>query len=284
MAVNGRVYDMTNNFYATIVGKFDTVSIFENNILVETKVCNNAFSYYTSMNTQIYYIEIDNPQIDTIKTVQDYGSQLYFGGTCKQNTSQVCVSRDIEGIIQPLIKGSHFTNYSLNDTMISIEKLRLNEQNKLFLSGKFTSTYSMYTGNSFASYDFFENKVVIENSFYNSTVYDFYFHEGRTYFGTDFNETVNNEYVAFFVRTKGNVSLDGLEKKLSIYPNPSENDLIIRGIQDEATFEILNNIGQTIKKGKISNEKVCISDLSPGSYFLKAGYFEEQLIFPFIKL
>ncbi len=57
-----------------------------------------------------------------------------------------------------------------------------------------------------------------------------------------------------------------------MYPNPLESNLTIEieGVENQ-NYSIVNNVGQIVAKGQISNSKqvVDVSHLNPGIYLLK---------------
>ncbi len=59
--------------------------------------------------------------------------------------------------------------------------------------------------------------------------------------------------------------------ELNIYPNPATNEIFIDNFSDLKNFEysILNQAGQTLSKGKILSNKIDISNLANGVYYLK---------------
>lgn len=57
-------------------------------------------------------------------------------------------------------------------------------------------------------------------------------------------------------------------KNISIYPNPAFDVLNI-SVKDGTEFEIFNAAGQLVSKGKISGQKVQVSDLLKGVYFIQ---------------
>lgn len=67
----------------------------------------------------------------------------------------------------------------------------------------------------------------------------------------------------------------------SVYPNPASDELNITKVSNKATYEIHNVVGQLVKSGEISNNKVRISELVKGTYFLmvKDGNLSENIKF-----
>ena len=76
----------------------------------------------------------------------------------------------------------------------------------------------------------------------------------------------------------------GQEKELSeilVYPNPSNNSIFIRGVEEGELIEILDiNLGMVLSFKHVNNTPVDISDLNNGIYFVKSG---TKAIIRFIK-
>lgn len=61
-------------------------------------------------------------------------------------------------------------------------------------------------------------------------------------------------------------------QKVSIFPNPSSNSLVVVGLDNTENYEIYSAIGQKIAIGQVSNNIVIdIQNLSNGLYFLNLG-------------
>ena len=70
-------------------------------------------------------------------------------------------------------------------------------------------------------------------------------------------------------------------QKVSIFPNPSSNSLVVVGLDNTENYEIYSAIGQKIAIGQVSNNIVIdIQNLSNGLYFLNLG---NKRTFKFIK-
>jgi hypothetical protein len=67
----------------------------------------------------------------------------------------------------------------------------------------------------------------------------------------------------FLVSTK---DLDS--DRVSIYPNPSKDILVIEGLDGEYTFEIINQIGIKMKASKNRGNSINIENLPMGTYYL----------------
>ena len=86
-----------------------------------------------------------------------------------------------------------------------------------------------------------------------------------------------------FSLSNGTLSIDDLnfENKLSLFPNPSSNFIIVSNLKSTESYLIINQIGQEIKRGIISNkEKIDIRNFTNGLYFLK---FDNGITTKFIK-
>lgn len=69
----------------------------------------------------------------------------------------------------------------------------------------------------------------------------------------------------------------------NVYPNPTESILNVSLSAEEATFEIINYLGQEVKNGKISQEGIDVSNLNSGMYFLKVNSNQQSVTKKFIK-
>lgn len=95
-----------------------------------------------------------------------------------------------------------------------------------------------------------------------------------------FGEDVNKElYVAaintgkiFRIINAGLGTDENAVKKYIIYPNPAENEIEIKGINDYFNLEIYSAEGKLVKSGYIdSRQKTDVSDLPAGTYFVTAS-------------
>ncbi|WP_264520107.1 M4 family metallopeptidase [Flavobacterium sp. N1994] len=69
----------------------------------------------------------------------------------------------------------------------------------------------------------------------------------------------------------------------NLYPNPTESRLNVSLTDENATYEIINFLGQAIKKGKLSQEGIDVSELNSGVYFLKVSSKQQSVSKKFIK-
>lgn len=256
---NGRVYDVNMDYTSTLVGQFDSVFIFNNNQIVDTLTCNNIISYSSNY---VFNNSISGSVSETIKTVEEYNGIYYFGGTCdKYDVNSVCVSKYLNGVMQPIVPGSYMYDMFSLDSIFSVEKIRLQQiEERLFFSGDISAGY-MYNGSGFLSYNLINNSLEAENNF-NGTVYDFINYNGKNYFAGDFSN--------YLVRDFGSASLDEKEQtQIETYPNPTKDILNFKGVNSQTSFQITDLLGKIISEGQLESELLDLTFLEEGTYFLK---------------
>jgi len=69
----------------------------------------------------------------------------------------------------------------------------------------------------------------------------------------------------------------------NLYPNPTESRLNVSLSDENATYEIVNYLGQEIKKGKLNQDGIDVSDLNSGVYFLRVNSNQQSVSKKFIK-
>lgn len=83
--------------------------------------------------------------------------------------------------------------------------------------------------------------------------------------------TVNDNMtlVAFFKKTEvGEYN----EAMLSVYPNPTKDNLRLAGIETDATVEIYNNLGMLVKVVNMNtDQEIHVGDLASGLYLIRCG-------------
>ena len=70
-----------------------------------------------------------------------------------------------------------------------------------------------------------------------------------------------------------------------IYPNPVKGSILNVKLLDqvEATYRIVNMIGQTVATGELKDNKVDVSNLRSGVYFIEVNDGEEVMTKKFIR-
>lgn len=77
-----------------------------------------------------------------------------------------------------------------------------------------------------------------------------------------------------------------LSENISVYPNPTARDLNIQtslNIELSNNYWIRNSLGQTISKGQLNNNKIDVSSLQSGLYFIQLEADSQSIVKRFIK-
>ena len=70
-----------------------------------------------------------------------------------------------------------------------------------------------------------------------------------------------------------------LEATISIFPNPTTNEITVVGIANDSDYMIISSTGQIVKSGTVSsNERISLAGLKEGMYFLKMNETVERVI------
>ncbi|BFO64232.1 BspA family leucine-rich repeat surface protein [Chryseobacterium sp. S0630] len=74
-----------------------------------------------------------------------------------------------------------------------------------------------------------------------------------------------------------------LNKKLSLYPNPTVDDIHVEGLSDIKSYKIYDASGRLVKEGNPNNEIINVSSLPKGNYILQLMLKEKTISSKFIK-
>lgn len=103
--------------------------------------------------------------------------------------------------------------------------------------------------------------------------YSCQFGNGATFGETNIPQLVN--CAAFNVLDINDVT----KESIAVYPNPFNNEVIIKGLQFDVNYQILNSLGQTIQTGiAIPNSAIEVNSLSKGIYYLKINQQTIKLV------
>lgn len=94
--------------------------------------------------------------------------------------------------------------------------------------------------------------------------------------------TVNITLTAAGLVADGNSELSNT-LDFALYPNPTENHLNVSLNDENATYEIMNYLGQEVKKGKLTSDGIDVNELNSGIYFLKVNSNQQSVSKKFIK-
>lgn len=126
-----------------------------------------------------------------------------------------------------------------------------------------TGSLSLVQGNQY-TFEFTVDNVDILADFANGYPDGSAFQDGSEVSSVDF---------IFGISITNTLSIDDnyeFDKEISLFPNPSSNFIIISNLEKIESYLIVNQIGQKVKKGIISNnQQIDIRNLTNGLYFLK---------------
>ena len=102
--------------------------------------------------------------------------------------------------------------------------------------------------------------------------------------GASFTSTDATNFCVATGRSNSSKESIILAEEVQIYPNPAKNSISVN-LRDQKMkqYLITNMMGQTVSQGKISNEKIDISTLENGVYFIQFSSDKKQIIKRFIK-
>lgn len=75
----------------------------------------------------------------------------------------------------------------------------------------------------------------------------------------------------FRIVEESDLSLDEMEKKIAVYPNPFSDIIFVEGVENNTSYSIHALSGQLIDRGEVNAGQIQPSDLSDGIYILNIG-------------
>ena len=266
--VNGSVLDMTSMpIEKAYVGHFNTITTYNAGQIDMTLNVNNVVM--RSLSNQWY--GLGTAISDTVKVVKYFGNAWYFGGTCSQNGSAVCLTRYLNNSLQTLVTPDNFSEF--NSSSISIDALEFNYESDLFIGGEFNVQPVVGTmGKNFGKYDlatnFFTPLAILDQPVYSLTLY-----QNDIFIGGEFTSTFgSNIPYQYLAMTNGISSIDGPvnQEELTIFPNPFTNEVEVKNVETGTAYKLFNQQGQIVQEGLIMNQKINgLVKLSKGLYYLQ---------------
>lgn len=265
-------------------GDFDQVTIHSpGHIDLDVAVHNVVIKDYSSNNWSGLGVTVS----DVVNVTKQVGSSLYIGGSC-ETTSEVCLSRYLNGTIQPLIYNNDLTPQFWQGTyphqIMSLELYN----SELYIAGDLLKG-SGKTGKGLIKYDLAYGDVqgVAE---LDQEVNQVIMYNGKIYIGGAFTENeVTNSPLPYigrlnFSTTTSTEELLG-ENELSVYPNPVSEAVLVEGLKRSYDFQLFDVSGKLMKSGlnQLNGEPVDVSNLASGVYFLKVFSEEKSYNFKILK-
>jgi hypothetical protein len=113
-----------------------------------------------------------------------------------------------------------------------------------------------------------EGNIFVTGVGYGNGTFDNIEHEGEEFTSYPFFSKITMEILGFN---------DHEAKEITVYPNPASSGIILNGLENDKSIEIVNSMGQTVKNlAGITSEIIDISDLSSGIYYIKSDKFKSK--------
>ena len=289
--VDGMILDIEVSQYGrAYVGHFNEITAYRPDLGDTTFLANNVVFNENYIDN---WYSIGSEVSDTVKVVHKIGGAIYFGGTCPaildENTSDVCLTRYYNGILQPLILGSSFSGNVYDSTTIySINDIQL-YQDDLILGGSFYIIPLVGTfGQNLTRYDLVHNHHEALANF-DKPVNVMTDWQGDLYLGGDFtsNLTLNLGSQDLPHLAKTDLTVDILtvneNKDLQIFPNPVTNILNIKGLESSFEYKIYSLSGELINEGVSADYNIKLGKMAAGVYILNLKTEEKRYSLKFIK-
>lgn len=268
-SLDGKVYSITNSMYGRVyAGHFNSFVIHDpfegdteyisKNLIIKHSYLDSCFTINTGIS-------------DTIKCVKSIGNAIYLGGSAYlHSASDICLSRYVNGEMQTLLRHSdYYTGGHFN-----IKTLDFYEDSRLILGGEFyISPYDIGThGDNLASFSVVSHHLVPMATF-NRSVETVLKHPGNgsLYIGGKFDGDGNSDNLNHLVRHNSFAGIDDLteDHQLSIFPNPVQNQVFVKGLHAQAEYTLFTITGQFIKTGLVTEgAAIPVEDLPKGHYLL----------------
>lgn len=143
----------------------------------------------------------------------------------------------------------------------------------------YASSFS-FTDTSFARWDGINWEVV---AIPNENITSLQTYKDELYIGGSFTMigTDSIQYLARYYSPDSvfiGVEENRLNKKIKLYPNPTNNFLNIESTQKLDSYEIYSLLGKQIQSGKLINQEINVSELNVGMYLIKITTSEGLLV------
>ncbi len=267
--VDGEIYDIQASFLGRIYGgKFDTVFVYNNSIIVDTVLAKNVI---IKDNYQPIWTNVGTALPDTVKTIEVVGSAVYFGGSCNA-TNNITLTKYLNNTLQPLLLYDNF--YAPNGT-VSIEKILFsNSSQTLKLAGNFLyPAFGLGAGSDFFMGYSLSHNLVYEQGWFNGIVKTMVYDNQVLYIGGEFTE--NQGFPLNHIARLGfdNLDIDEYSSNfnLKLFPNPCI-DLINVSLSNPSIIEniiIYDAFGKEVYRQnnvKQSNVKINTDSFVKGVY------------------
>lgn len=280
--VNGVINDIEASYYGRLyVGSFDSVMVSRANqsdtlVLGHNIVVSDYESWSGLANTEVS---------DTVLVAKVIGSAIYFGGTCSDSAgrSNVCLTRYLNGIFQPVFLSTWFTNWTG-----AVYDVQLFDNHSLMVAGEFDFSPTGGTGTeNIALYDLGMNYLVGYGMFNDkiNTVVEW---NDNWYFGGDFTADLMNPTLPYLAQLDMTSSIGEHVGKagVQLYPNPTSAEVNIMVEKGEIGWVAVYDLaGREMLFEQTDKQKVTASltAFDAGVYLIKVSVNGVQLTSRLVK-
>ncbi|NVK29279.1 MAG: T9SS type A sorting domain-containing protein [Flavobacteriia bacterium] len=86
-------------------------------------------------------------------------------------------------------------------------------------------------------------------------------------------------FMPFVLQTYSGVGVDEFSHvEWSVYPNPASEFLQVEGLDESRQYKIINQFGQLILSGEVTDEAISLNDLPSGIYFIQIDEHVERFV------
>lgn len=107
----------------------------------------------------------------------------------------------------------------------------------------------------------------------------------NSYYG-GFNHKLNSglpdssaHFMPFVIQAYSGIGVDEFSNaSWQVYPNPASDFLHVKGLKEGESYTIINQVGQTVQSGVISQQEIVLNELPNGIYFIQVGEQTEKFV------
>ena len=261
---NGKINDAEGTAMGRVyAGQFDQV-IAHKSTGDETVTAHNAviFDMWNDV-----WSGIGTALPNEILVVRNISEALYIGGTCGDGQSEICLTRYLNGALQPLLLKNMFSD-SVSSTINAIEW----DNTQLIIGGAFQMDQMMWYGRHLAYYDLVNN-YLLPIALLDAGVNGVTQLQDNWYFGGDFTQDMTSgQMLSHLARIDESTSaqpVDG-DAAILIYPNPASDVVTIlhQGVFAIQITDMTGRVVLELKPTQSDRETLDVSNFANGMYMI----------------
>ena len=221
---------------------------------------------------------------DTVRTIESYGSAVYFGGTCHQEAGPgaVCLTRFQGGTFQTILDRGYFTS-----TPTSYIDAILPKEENLIIGGAFEYIpfLGLY-GFNLGLYNLTTNNAdalgVLDGPVHCIASY-----KNEVYFGGAFTENMVIEqplpFLAKIDEDPNSIWEQPNEDGLILFPNPAQTECTIDGMKAPFNYSIFDTTGKLVHAGIAQENTIPLGMIPTGLYIISVQSNKRKHDFKLVK-